>query len=225
MFPGCSVSCSSADVVPPSLSTCMQGSEKWERRIVAERCVLLACPVIHPIVVWSDFCASRCVRRGTLSLPSRRVPVVDSKVSKRCQNFISTIPGMSNAASSQGVLSRAQNFVSENKKVIIASVAVVAVVGVAAAAYYSTSTNTGLPRVPRDDLEHGKSPSAKKKSKKHKKGLPTAGPRPTSGKLDDVNGPVLEEHARTDSPGSVLQHTCFHLSTAHFATRSTWTIE
>ena len=225
MFPGCSVSRSSADILPPSLSTCMQGSEKWERRIVAEPGVLLACPVLHLIVVWSDLSAYCCVRRGTLSLPSRRVPVVDSKVSKRCQNFISTIPGMSNAASSQGVLSRAQNFVSENKKVIIAGVAVVAVVGVAAAAYYSTSTSPGVPRVPRDDLEHGKSPSAKKRSRKPRKGPPTAGPGPTSNQLDDVNGPILEEPTRTDSPDSVLQHTCFHLPTAHFATRSPWTIE
>ncbi len=160
--------------------------------------------------------------------PSRHVSaavqtraVLDSKVSKLHLHH----SGMSNAASSQGVLSRAQNFVSENKKVIIAGVAVVAVVGVAAAAYYSTSTNAGVPRVPRDDLEHGKSPSAKKKSKKHKKGPPTSGPGPTSSKLDDVNGPILEEHVRTDSPDSMLQHTCFHLSAAHFFTRSTRTIE
>lgn len=132
---------------------------------------------------------------------------------------------MSNAASSQGVLSRAQNFVSENKKVIIAGVAVVAVVGVAAAAYYSTSTNAGVPRVPRDDLEHGKSPSTRKKGKKHKKGPPTAAPGATSSRLDDVNGPVLEEHAQTETQDSVLHQICFHLSVAHFPTRSIHTVE
>src|SRR5258706_37560 len=87
MFPGCSVSRNGADILPPSLSTCIPGSEKWERRIVAERAVLLACPVLHLIVVWSDFCASCCVRRGTFPLPSRRVQFS----TQRCQNFISTI--------------------------------------------------------------------------------------------------------------------------------------
>lgn len=57
----------------------MQGSEKWARRIVAEPAVLLACPVLHLIVVLCDFCVSRCIRRGTFSLPSRRVPVLDLK--------------------------------------------------------------------------------------------------------------------------------------------------
>ena len=46
MFPGYSVSCSNADNFPPSLSTCIRGSEKWERRIAAERAVLLACPLL-----------------------------------------------------------------------------------------------------------------------------------------------------------------------------------
>jgi len=128
---------------------------------------------------------------------------------------------MSNA-SSEGVLSRAQNFVSENKKVIIAGVAVVAVVGVAAAAYYSTSSNAGVPRVPRDDLEPGKPPSKHKKPKKPKK--PT-GPGSTPNKPDDANGPVLVERAQIDTPDSVLHHTCFHLSVAHFPTRSTRPVE
>jgi hypothetical protein len=132
---------------------------------------------------------------------------------------------MSNASSSEGVLSRAQNFVSENKKVIIAGVAVAAVVGVAAAAYYSTSSNPGVPRVPRDDLEHGKSPSGKKKAKKHKKNPPPTGPGATTTKLDDANGPILEERAQVDTPDSVLHHTCFLLSLAHFPTRSTRPVE
>ena len=129
---------------------------------------------------------------------------------------------MSNAASSEGVLSRAQNFVSENKKVVIAGVAVVAVVGVAAAAYYSTSA---VSRAPRDDLEHGKPSSGKKKSKKHKKGPLTAGAGPTSRKLDDANGPILEERASTDTTDSVLHHAYLHLSVAHFTTRSTRPVE
>ena len=119
-------------------------------------------------------------------------------------------PGMSNVTSSEGVLSRAQNFVSENKKVIIAGVAVVAVVGVAAAAYYSTSPNAGVPRVPRDDLELGKSPSGRKKGRKPRKGPPPTGPGSTTSKLDDANGPIIEERAQTDTPDSVLHHTCFH---------------
>jgi hypothetical protein len=127
---------------------------------------------------------------------------------------------MSNAASSEGVLSRAQSFVSENKKVVIASVAAVAVVGVAAAAYYSTS-KAATPRAPRDDLEHGKSSSSKKKSKKHKKGPSTAGAGATSSKLDDANGPILEERAPVDAPDSVLHHARLYRSAAHFTTRST----
>ena len=154
--------------------------------------------------------------------PRVPVPVLDrSKVSKLHLHH----PRMSNAASSQGVLSRAQDFVSENKKVIIAGVAVMAVVGVAAAAYYSTSTNAGLPRGPRDDLERGKSSSTRKKGKKPRKGPPTVGLEAASIKLNDVNGPVLEEHPQTETQDSVLHHTCFHLSVAHFTTRSTHTVD
>ena len=132
---------------------------------------------------------------------------------------------MSNAASSKGVLSRAQNFVSENKKVIIAGVAVVAVVGVAAAAYYSTSSKAGAPRAPRDDLEPGKSPSVKRKSRKHKRVPSTAGTGATSSKPDDANGPILEERAPIDTPDSVLHHAYLRLSAAHFTTRSTRPVE
>ena len=132
---------------------------------------------------------------------------------------------MSNSASSEGVLSRAQNFVSENKKVVIAGVAVVAVVGVAAAAYYSTSSNAATPRTPRDNLEHRKLPSDKKKSRKPKKGPSTAGAGATSSKLDDANGPILDERASTDTPDSVLHRAYLHLSAAHFPTRSTHPVE
>jgi len=91
MFPGRSVSRSSADILPPSLSTCMRASEKWARRIVAEPAVFLACPVLHLMVVRFEFSVSCCTRRGTLSLPSRRVPVLDlkglktSSPSKKCR--------------------------------------------------------------------------------------------------------------------------------------------
>ena len=128
---------------------------------------------------------------------------------------------MLNAASSQGVLSRAQNFVSENKKVIIAGVAVVAVVGVAAAAYYSTS---GVPRVPRGKLERGKPPSGGRRDRRPKP-PPTASPEEPNTKPDDVNGPIRKEHAQTETQDSVLHQICFHLSVAHFATRSTHTVE
>lgn len=130
---------------------------------------------------------------------------------------------MSNAASSQGVLSRAQNFVSENKKVIIAGVAVVAVVGVAAAAYYSTSTNAGVPRVPRDPPKRRKSPPRRKE--KPGRGSSTAPPGATGSKPDGMNGPVLEEPAQTETQDSVLHHTCFHLSVVHFTMRSTHPVE
>jgi hypothetical protein len=128
-------------------------------------------------------------------------------------------PKMSNAASSEGVLSRAQGFVSENKKIIIAGVAAMAVVGVAAAAYYSTS-KAGAPRAPRDDLEHGKPPSGKRKSKKPKKGPSAAGAGATGSQLDDANGPILEERASIDTQDSVSHHAHFHVSAAHFTTRS-----
>ena len=88
MFPGRSVLRSSADTVPPSLSTCMQASEKWARRIVAEPAVFLACPVLYLMVVLFEFYVSCCIHRGTFSLPSRRVQVTWPQ---RCQNFISTI--------------------------------------------------------------------------------------------------------------------------------------
>lgn len=128
---------------------------------------------------------------------------------------------MSNAASSEGILSRAQNFVSENKKVVIAGVAVVAVVGVAAAAYYSTSSNTAPPRAPRGDLKPGKAPSGRKPGKKPGKGPSRAGTRATNRTPDDANGPILEERASTDAPDSVLRYLCLRLSAAHFTTRST----
>ena len=79
MFPGRSVFRSSADGLPPSPSTCMQASEKWARRTAVEPAVFLACPVLYPMVVLFEFYVSCCVRRGTFSLPFRRVPVLDFK--------------------------------------------------------------------------------------------------------------------------------------------------
>ena len=70
MFPGRSVFRSGADIFPPSLSTCMQASGKWVRRIVAEPAVFLACPVLYPMIVLFEFYVSYCIRGGTFSLPS-----------------------------------------------------------------------------------------------------------------------------------------------------------
>jgi hypothetical protein len=119
----------------------MQASEKWARRIVAEPAVFLACPVLHLMVVLFEFYVSCCIRRGTFSLPSRRVPVPRPQ---RCQNFISTIHKCRTQPAAKVYSHAPRTLCRRTKRSSLLASRLVAVVGVAAAAYYSTSSNAGV---------------------------------------------------------------------------------
>ncbi|KAI0739404.1 ADP/ATP carrier receptor [Daedaleopsis nitida] len=81
---------------------------------------------------------------------------------------------MSSSTSSQGVVDRVQNFISENKHAILIGTAA-ALVAVGGVAYYASSS-----RGPGGDVEKGEGKKDKKKSKKRKT-------------VKDEDGPILEE--------------------------------
>ncbi|CDO73866.1 hypothetical protein BN946_scf185016.g23 [Trametes cinnabarina] len=82
---------------------------------------------------------------------------------------------MSSSTSSQGVVDRVQNFVSEHKHAVLIGTAA-ALVAIGGVAYYASSSSSG----PRGDVEKGEGKKDKKKGKKKK----TA---------KDEDGPILEE--------------------------------
>ncbi|KAG8761087.1 TOM (translocase of outer membrane) complex component [Serendipita sp. 396] len=98
----------------------------------------------------------------------------------------------STTSTSDGIVSNVQNFVSENKKLVIGVTALAVATALAVVVY--TTTNT-----PASDLEHGeeKQSSKKKKSKssKNKKNSPKTLPL-------DPNGPILEEVTKDEAPTS-----------------------
>ena len=81
---------------------------------------------------------------------------------------------MSSSTSSQGVVERVQNFVSEHKHAVLIATAA-AVVAVGGVAYYASTS-----RGPGGDVEKGEGKKDKKKSKKRKT-------------VKDEDGPILEE--------------------------------
>ena len=83
---------------------------------------------------------------------------------------------MSSSTSSQGVVDRVQNFVSEHKHAVLLGTAA-ALVAIGGVAYYASSS-----RGPGGDVERGEGKKDKKKSKKRKT-------------VKDKDGPVLEERA------------------------------
>ncbi|KAI9058970.1 ADP/ATP carrier receptor [Trametes sanguinea] len=82
---------------------------------------------------------------------------------------------MSSSTSSQGVVDRVQNFVSEHKHAVLIGTAA-ALVAIGGVAYYASSSSSG----PRGDVEKGEGKKDKKKSKKRKT-------------VKDEDGPILEE--------------------------------
>ncbi|KAH9895871.1 ADP/ATP carrier receptor [Cubamyces lactineus] len=82
---------------------------------------------------------------------------------------------MSSSTSSQGVVDRVQNFVSEHKHAVLIGTAA-ALVAIGGVAYYAASSSSG----PRGDVEKGEGKKDKKKSKKRKT-------------VKDDDGPILEE--------------------------------
>ncbi|OSC98622.1 ADP/ATP carrier receptor [Trametes coccinea BRFM310] len=82
---------------------------------------------------------------------------------------------MSSSTSSQGVVDRVQNFVSEHKHAVLIGTAA-ALVAIGGVAYYASSSRSG----PRGDVEKGEGKKDKKKSKKRKT-------------VKDEDGPILEE--------------------------------
>lgn len=91
-------------------------------------------------------------------------------------------PAMSSSTSSQGVVDRVQNFVSEHKHAVLLGTAA-ALVAIGGVAYYASSS-----RGPGGDVERGEGKKDKKKSKKRKT-------------VKDEDGPLLEE--RKPKPAAV----------------------
>ena len=89
---------------------------------------------------------------------------------------------MSSSTSSQGVVDRVQNFVSEHKHAVLLGTAA-ALVAIGGVAYYASSS-----RGPGGDVERGEGKKDKKKSKKRKT-------------VKDEDGPLLEE--RKPKPSAV----------------------
>ena len=81
---------------------------------------------------------------------------------------------MSSSTSSQGVVDRVQNFVSEHKHAVLIATAA-AVIAAGGVAYYASTS-----RGPGGDVEKGDGKKDKKKSKKRKT-------------VKDDDGPILEE--------------------------------
>lgn len=81
---------------------------------------------------------------------------------------------MSSSTSSQGVVDRVQNFVSEHKHAVLIGTAA-ALVAIGGAAYYASSSSG-----PRGDVEKGEGKKDRKKGKKRKT-------------VKDDDGPILEE--------------------------------
>ncbi|KAI0821749.1 hypothetical protein BC628DRAFT_1412718 [Trametes gibbosa] len=82
---------------------------------------------------------------------------------------------MSSSTSSQAVVDRVQNFVSEHKHAVLIGTAA-ALVAIGGAAYYASSSSSG----PRGDVEKGEGKKDRKKGKKKKT-------------VKDEDGPILEE--------------------------------
>ncbi|KAI0370674.1 TPR-like protein [Pilatotrama ljubarskyi] len=82
---------------------------------------------------------------------------------------------MSSSTSSQGVVDRVQNFVSEHKHAVLIGTAA-ALVAIGGVAYYASTSSSG----PRGDVEKGEGKKDRKKSKKRKT-------------VKDDDGPILEE--------------------------------
>ena len=95
---------------------------------------------------------------------------------------LSSPPAMSSSTSSQGVVDRVQNFVSEHKHAVLLGTAA-ALVAIGGVAYYASSS-----RGPGGDVERGEGKKDKKKSKKRKT-------------VKDEDGPLLEE--RKPKPAAV----------------------
>ena len=91
---------------------------------------------------------------------------------------------MSSSTTSQGVVDRVQNFVSENKHAILIATAA-AVVAVGGVAYYASTS-----RAPGGDVEKAEGRKDKKKSKKRKT-------------VKDDDGPILEERKPKPSAPAV----------------------
>ena len=89
---------------------------------------------------------------------------------------------MSSSTSSQGVVDRVQNFVSEHKHAVLLGTAA-ALVAIGGVAYYASSS-----RGPGGDVERGEGKKDKQKSKKRKT-------------VKDEDGPLLEE--RKPKPAAV----------------------
>ncbi|KAI0710921.1 ADP/ATP carrier receptor [Earliella scabrosa] len=89
---------------------------------------------------------------------------------------------MSSSTSSQGVVDRVQNFVSEHKHAVLLGTAA-ALVAIGGVAYYASSS-----RGPGGDVEKGESKKDKKKGKKRKT-------------VKDEDGPIIEE--RKSKPAAV----------------------
>lgn len=87
------------------------------------------------------------------------------------------VPAMSSSSAPQGVVERVQNFVSENKRVVIIG-AVVAAAAIGGAAYYASSSRAAV------DSEKAERKKDKKKAAKPSKKKRAGG---------DADGPILEE--------------------------------
>ncbi|KAI0631511.1 hypothetical protein C8Q77DRAFT_1127285 [Trametes polyzona] len=93
---------------------------------------------------------------------------------------------MSSSTSSQGVVDRVQNFVSEHKHAVLLGTAA-ALVAIGGVAYYASSSSSSGPR---GDVEKGEGKKDRKKSKKKKT-------------VKDDDGPILEE--RKPKPSSAVE--------------------
>jgi hypothetical protein len=105
------------------------------------------------------------------------------------------------APPSEGIVSNIQNFVSENKKLVI-GVAAAAVATTLAVVLYTSN------RAPVKDVERGeeKKSSTKKKTKSSK-----AKNNGSAAQMFDPNGPILEEIPKDDTPTcKVLSTICVH---------------